>query len=72
MEVGASDPKRLKFYSARFKSVVYPDDLLETKIWKTRSKDGFDDFAFETIVKGDGRVALSNGLARIKQESSRL
>jgi acyl dehydratase len=70
--VGNSDPKRFKEYGARFKSVVYPGDELETRVWKVGSKDGVDEFVFETTVKGDGRIALSNGFAKIKQESSKL
>jgi peroxisomal enoyl-CoA hydratase 2 len=70
--VGDSDPKRFKAYGARFKSVVYPGDELETRIWKVGAKDGCDEFIFETIVKGDGRVALSNGYAKIKQQGARL
>ncbi|TGJ80856.1 hypothetical protein E0Z10_g7925 [Xylaria hypoxylon] len=70
--VADSDPKRLKTFGARFKSVVYPGDELETWIWKTSSEYGFDNYVFETIVKGDGRVALSNGYAKIKQQSSKL
>ncbi|KIW02234.1 uncharacterized protein PV09_06387 [Verruconis gallopava] len=70
--VGNSDPKRFKAFGARFKSVVYPGDELETRIWKVGSKDGCDEYLFETIVKGDGRVALSNGFAKIKQEGAKL
>ena len=57
-ELGGSDPARLKAYGARFKSVVYPGDELETRMWKVGSTNGCDDYIFETIVKGDGRVAL--------------
>lgn len=71
-ELGGSDPKRFKAFGARFKNVVYPRDVLETRMWVVGSKDGYDDIAFETIVKGDGRVALSNGYAKIKQAGSRL
>ncbi|KAI1349505.1 HotDog domain-containing protein [Xylaria sp. FL0043] len=70
--VANSDPTRFKAFGARFKSVVYPGDELETWIWKTSSGGGFDNYVFETIVKGDGRVALSNGYAKIKQQSSKL
>lgn len=70
--VGDSDPKRFKAYGARFKSVVYPGDQLETQIWKTGTKDGCDEYVFQTVVKGDGRVALSNGFAKIKHASSKL
>jgi peroxisomal enoyl-CoA hydratase 2 len=57
-ELGASDPQRLKAYGARFKSVVYPGDELETRMWRVGSADGCDEYIFETVVKGDGRVAL--------------
>ncbi|KAI0184154.1 HotDog domain-containing protein [Xylaria flabelliformis] len=70
--VADSDPTRFKAFGARFKSVVYPGDELETWIWKTDSEGGFDNYVFETIVKGDGRVALSNGYAKIKQQRSKL
>jgi acyl dehydratase len=57
-ELGASDPSRLKTYGARFKSVVYPGDALETRMWKIGVEDGCDKIVFETIVQEDGRVAL--------------
>ncbi|KAI0150775.1 Thioesterase/thiol ester dehydrase-isomerase [Xylariaceae sp. FL1272] len=71
-EVGGSDPARFKAFGARFKSVVYPGDELETRIWKIGTEGGIDNYGFETIVKGDGRVALSNGYAKIKAQSSKL
>ena len=71
-ELGNSDPTRLKAFGARFKSVVYPGDELETRMWVVGSENGYDNIAFETVVKGDCRVALSNGYAKIKQEGSRL
>ncbi|KAI1332319.1 Thioesterase/thiol ester dehydrase-isomerase [Xylariaceae sp. FL0255] len=71
-EVGQSDPSRLKTFRARFKNAVYPGDELETRIWKVGSEGGVDNYVFETIVKGDGRVALSNGYARLKQQGSKL
>ncbi|KAI0114409.1 HotDog domain-containing protein [Nemania sp. FL0031] len=70
--VADSDPTRLKAFVARFKSVVYPGDELETWIWRIGSKGRFDTYVFETIVKKDGRIALSNGYAKIKQQSSKL
>lgn len=57
-ELGGSDPNRLKAYGARFKSVVYPGDELETKMWKVGSESGVDSIVFVTTVKDDGRVAL--------------
>ncbi|OTA68426.1 hypothetical protein K449DRAFT_386727 [Hypoxylon sp. EC38] len=71
-ELGDSDPAILKSYRARFKSIVYPDDELETRMWIVKSEGGFDHIVFETIVKDDGRVALSNGYARLKQNKSML
>lgn len=71
-EVGGADPSRLKNFGARFKSVVYPGDELETRIWIVGSEGGVQDIVFETIVKGDGRVALSNGYAKIASEGSKL
>ncbi|ETS77953.1 hypothetical protein PFICI_10015 [Pestalotiopsis fici W106-1] len=71
-ELGSSDPTRLMAYSARFKSVVYPGDELETRMWVVGTDNGCDDILFETIVKGDGRVALSNGQAKLKQSGSKL
>ena len=66
--LGNSDPLRFKSFNARFKSVVYPGDALETRMWKVAEKDGCDEIVFETIVKDDGRVALSSGLCRIARE----
>jgi peroxisomal enoyl-CoA hydratase 2 len=57
-KLGDSDPTRFKAYGARFKSIVYPGDELETRMWKVGVEDGCDKIIFETIVKGDGRVAL--------------
>lgn len=71
-ELGGSDPARLLSYNARFKSVVYPGDELETRMWIAGTDHGIDDVLFETIVKADGRVALSNGQAKLKQNGSKL
>ncbi|KAI1819803.1 Thioesterase/thiol ester dehydrase-isomerase [Xylaria intraflava] len=70
--VAESNPAKLKAFGARFKSVVYPGDELETRIFRIGFGGGVDDYVFETIVKSDGRVALSNGYAKIKQQGSRL
>ncbi|KAI1129014.1 HotDog domain-containing protein [Nemania abortiva] len=70
--VADSDPTRFKAFGARFKSAVYPGDELETWIWRTGSEGRFENYVFETIVKKDGRIALSNGYAQIKQQSSKL
>lgn len=66
-ELGGSDPSRLKKYRARFKSVVYPGDELETRMWVVGSSNSVDEVLFETVVKGNRRVALSNGYAQIAQ-----
>jgi acyl dehydratase len=68
--MGNSDPARFRSFNARFKSVVYPGDVLETRMWKVSGKDGFDEIIFETIVQSDGRVALSNGFALIASTAS--
>ena len=70
--VGQSDPKRFKAFGARFKNVVYPGESLRTNIYHVGSKDGCDEYVFETIVEEDGRVALSNGFAKIKQSAAKL
>lgn len=56
--VGDSDPARFRSFSARFASVVYPGDALETRIWKMGERDGFEEIIFQTIVQCDGRVVL--------------
>ncbi|KAF2192401.1 Thioesterase/thiol ester dehydrase-isomerase [Zopfia rhizophila CBS 207.26] len=66
-EMGKSDPNTLKSFRARFANIVYPGDTLETRMWKLGSKDGLDEIIFQTIVQSDGRVALSNGYATLKQ-----
>lgn len=71
-ELGGSEPSRLKKFGARFKSVVYPGDELETKMWVVNSTGGVQEVVFETTVKRDGRTALSNGYATIATESSKL
>ncbi|KAK2043430.1 Thioesterase/thiol ester dehydrase-isomerase [Colletotrichum somersetense] len=64
-KLGGSDPRRFKAFGARFKNVVYPGDTLETRMWVGQSEEGVDNVVFETVVKKDGRVALSNGYAKI-------
>lgn len=65
-KLAGSDPNRLKSFSARFKSVVYPGDVLETRMWKASETSDAQHVVFVTIVRGDGRVALSNGCAVLK------
>lgn len=69
-QLGESDPGRFRSFTARFKSVVYPGDILETRMWKKSSHAGLEHIIFETVVKGDGRVALSNGYATLQQAAS--
>lgn len=69
-ELGGSDPARFKAFTARFKSVVYPGETLETRMWKVGVEKGCDVIMFETVVREDGRVALSNGQCKILQASA--
>ncbi|OCK75610.1 Thioesterase/thiol ester dehydrase-isomerase [Lepidopterella palustris CBS 459.81] len=69
-ELGNSDPARFCTFKARFANIVYPGDALETRMWKVASKNGVDEIIFQTVVQSDGRVALSNGFATLKQEAS--
>ncbi|RBQ91342.1 hypothetical protein VDGD_02116 [Verticillium dahliae] len=71
-EMGGSDPRRFKSFGARFKSVVYPGDTLVTRMWRVGNEGNFDLIVFETVVKEDGRVALSNGFAKILQRDAKL
>lgn len=64
--LGASDPKNLKEFQARFASPVIPGDKLVTSVWRTGEvKDGWEEVRFETKVEGK-KVCLSNGRALIK------
>ncbi|ORY09235.1 HotDog domain-containing protein [Clohesyomyces aquaticus] len=67
MEMGGSEAGRLKKFKARFANIVYPGDALETRMWKVGSKNGVDEIIFQTVVQRDGRLALSNGFAEIRQ-----
>ncbi|KAM0327093.1 hypothetical protein ACHAQA_006220 [Verticillium albo-atrum] len=71
-KLGGSDPKRFKSFGARFKSVVYPGDTLKTRMWQVGSEGNVDLFVFETVVQEDGRVALSNGFAKILRPGARM
>ncbi|KAF2254744.1 Thioesterase/thiol ester dehydrase-isomerase [Trematosphaeria pertusa] len=73
-EMGGSEAGRLKSYKARFANIVYPGDALETRMWRVGEKDGVEEVIFQTVVKSDGRVALSNGFAELwkKEGKSKL
>ncbi|KAF2676603.1 Thioesterase/thiol ester dehydrase-isomerase [Lentithecium fluviatile CBS 122367] len=68
-KLGGSEAGRLKSFVARFAAIVYPGDALETRMWRTGEKSvdgrGVEEIVFQTIVRGDGRVALSNGVAEL-------
>jgi peroxisomal enoyl-CoA hydratase 2 len=68
-ELGGSDAQRLRSFKARFAAIVYPGDALETRMWRVgeKSMDGrvVEEVVFQTAVRGDGRVALSNGMAEV-------
>ncbi|MFE3222680.1 MaoC/PaaZ C-terminal domain-containing protein [Nocardia sp. NPDC059228] len=66
-QVAGSDVARLQRYAVRFAKMVFPDDDLETQIWKVGSADGVTTYAFRT-VRGDDTV-LSDGLAEISDNS---
>ncbi|MEC3954875.1 MaoC/PaaZ C-terminal domain-containing protein [Nocardia sp. CDC153] len=62
-QVADSDVARLQRYAVRFSKMVFPNDDLETQIWKVGSANGVSTYAFRT-VRGDDTV-LSDGLAEI-------
>jgi peroxisomal enoyl-CoA hydratase 2 len=65
-ELGASDPKNIKDFQARFASPVKPGDTLVAEIWRTGEKNGdWEEVRFVTKVEG-GKVVLSNGRASMK------
>lgn len=65
-ELGASDPKNIKEFQARFASPVKPGDKLVTSVWRTgQMKGDWEEIRFETKVEG-GKVCLSNGRALMK------
>jgi acyl dehydratase len=59
--VCGSDPARLKSFSMRFMSVVFPGDTLTTQGWKT-DEDGT--YVIQTTNQ-DGRVVLGNATAEV-------
>ncbi|EOD51076.1 putative peroxisomal dehydratase protein [Neofusicoccum parvum] len=66
---GASDPKNIKEFAARFASPVRPGDTLVTDMWRVGPAQGqpagWDEIRFVTKVEG-GKVVLSNGRAVVK------
>ncbi|AQT78468.1 dehydratase [Mycolicibacterium litorale] len=62
-EVAASDVTRLKRFAVRFSKMVLPGDELETRIWRTDSRNGATTYAFETARGGD--FVITDGLAEI-------
>lgn len=56
-----NDPARLASIRVRFASPVMPGDTLMTKMWK----DG-DSVYFQTLVKGTGKPALANAVAKLR------
>jgi acyl dehydratase len=62
-ELGESDVARLKRFAVRFSKMVFPGDDLDTRIWRTGSRDGVTSYAFETVRGED--FAITDGLAEI-------
>ncbi|MFF0609363.1 MaoC/PaaZ C-terminal domain-containing protein [Nocardia tengchongensis] len=62
-QVAGSDVGKLRRYAVRFSKLVFPNDDLETQIWKVGSANGITTYAFRT-VRGEDTV-LSDGLAEI-------
>lgn len=58
------DPTRLRRLKVRFAQVVYPFDVLTTRIWPGEVSGSY---IFDT-VKQDGTAALTNGIAEIKMK----
>jgi acyl dehydratase len=56
-----SDPRRLIAMSARFSAPVTPGDALRTSIWRENSQ-----LLFETRSGAEGRLALSHGVAEVR------
>ncbi|NNH72005.1 dehydratase [Nocardia uniformis] len=60
-EVAGSDVNRLKRFAVRFSKMVFPNDDLETRIWRTGSENGATTYSF---VTGRGEdLVLTDGLA---------
>ncbi|MBL1075042.1 MaoC family dehydratase N-terminal domain-containing protein [Nocardia sp. 2] len=62
-EFAGSDVHRLRRYAVRFSRMVFPNDDLETRIWRTSTENGAITYLFET-GRGDDLV-LTDGLAVI-------
>ncbi|KAF2735577.1 Thioesterase/thiol ester dehydrase-isomerase [Polyplosphaeria fusca] len=74
-EWAGSEANRLVSFRARFKDLVWPGDVLETRMWGIGVReDGIEEVVFQTVVQGSGRVVLSNGFVEMKkgEEKSRL
>ncbi|WP_446221991.1 MaoC/PaaZ C-terminal domain-containing protein [Nocardia sp. IBHARD005] len=60
-EVAGSDVHRLKRFAVRFSKMVFPNDDLETRIWRSGDANGSTTYVFET---GRGsELVLTDGLA---------
>ncbi len=62
--VAGGDPTRLKHLKARFAKVVYPGDVLTTRIWAEGAGEGAGLFSFETANQ-EGELVIRNGLAEV-------
>lgn len=60
-EICAGDPERLKRLKVRFSKVVYPGDVLTTRIWAV---DG-NIYSFET-TNTEGQAVIKEGLAEVR------
>jgi acyl dehydratase len=71
-EFGASDPKNMREFQARFASPVIPGVNLITDMWRTGEKDGdgFEDVRFVVRVD-DGKTVLTNGRAVVKVQQGK-
>ncbi|TSD99293.1 dehydratase [Skermania sp. ID1734] len=63
-EVADSDVTRLRRLAVRFAKMVFPNDDLETRIWRVGSENDSTTYAFET-ARGDDLV-ITDGLAEIR------
>ncbi|MFC9471733.1 MaoC/PaaZ C-terminal domain-containing protein [Nocardia sp. NPDC056952] len=63
-EVADSDVHRLRRFAVRFSKMVFPNDDLETRIWRAGNADGATTYAFETGRGGE--LVLTDGLAVVR------